>query len=244
MPVHILGHPVDIDPILQLAKKYDLIVIEDATESLGANYRGRAVGQFGDVACFSFNGNKLSTTGGGGMILTNNAQLAAKARYLTTQAKDDPLEYVHHEIGYNYRLTNIQAAMGCAQLEQINEFIEAKLGIAAKYTEACHDIPGISPMQQADYARSVFWMYTILVDTQTYGMNSRALLRRFADANIQTRPLWQPMNLSRAFSNCQIRSCPVAESLNCTALSLPCSVGLKTDEQSRVIDILQSSISL
>ena len=117
MPVHILGHPVDMDPILEQAQKYNLPVIEDATESLGAKYKGRHAGTLGDIACFSFNGNKIITTGGGGMIVTDNEEWALKAKYLTTQAKDDPLEFIHNEIGYNYRLPNISAAMGCAQLE-------------------------------------------------------------------------------------------------------------------------------
>ena len=117
VPVHVLGHPVDLDPILEMAGKYNLAVVEDATESLGAKYRGRRVGNLGQIACFSFNGNKIITTGGGGMIVTNNEAWARKAKYLTTQAKDDPLEYIHHEVGYNYRLTNLLAAMGCAQME-------------------------------------------------------------------------------------------------------------------------------
>jgi perosamine synthetase len=117
LPVHILGHPCDMDPIIALAEKYGLKVIEDATESLGAQYKEHAVGTMGHVGCFSFNGNKLLTTGGGGMVVTNDSALAERVRYLTTQAKDDPLEYVHNEVGFNYRLTNIQAAIGCAQLE-------------------------------------------------------------------------------------------------------------------------------
>ena len=119
IPVHILGHPVDIDPIMAVARKFGLKVIEDATEGLGATYKGRSLGCLGDIACFSFNGNKIITTGGGGMIVTDNEEWARKAKYLTTQAKDDPIEYVHGEVGYNYRLTNLLAAVGCAQMEQL-----------------------------------------------------------------------------------------------------------------------------
>jgi perosamine synthetase len=126
LPVHILGHPCDMDPILEVADRYELITIEDATESLGAQYKKRMAGKLGQIACFSFNGNKLITTGGGGMIVTDNQAWAERARYLTTQAKDDPIEYFHSEIGYNYRLTNIQAAMGVAQMEQIENFINQK----------------------------------------------------------------------------------------------------------------------
>ncbi len=163
IPVHILGHPCDMDPILELAEKYDLRVIEDATESLGARYKGRMLGTLGDVGCFSFNGNKLITTGGGGMIVTNNQSLAKRAEYLTNQAKDDPLEYVHHEIGFNYRLTNLQAAVGFAQMERIENHIEAKLKIAARYGEGLSGISGLHPMQEAPWADSVQWLYTALV---------------------------------------------------------------------------------
>jgi len=158
LPVHILGHPVDMDPILELARKYELVVIEDATESLGALYKDKSVGQLGDIACFSFNGNKLITTGGGGMLVTNNERWAQRAKHLTTQAKDNPVEYVHTEIGYNYRLTNIQAAMGVAQMEQLDSFIEVKRSIAKSYDEALGEIPGITSMREADWACSVFWM--------------------------------------------------------------------------------------
>ena len=127
LPVHILGHPADLDPILKIAKKYGLKVINDAAESLGVSYKGRRLGSFGDISCLSFNGNKIITAGGGGMLLTNVKKWADRARYLTTQAKDDPLENIHNEIGYNYRLTNIQAAMGVAQTERLNRYIQIKI---------------------------------------------------------------------------------------------------------------------
>lgn len=239
MPVHILGHPVEMDPILEVARKYNLVVIEDATESLGAKYKGHKVGHLGDIACFSFNGNKIITTGGGGMIVTDNKTWAHRARYLTTQAKDDPLEYVHNEIGYNYRLTNTQAAMGCAQLEQLDNYIAAKRRIAANYTEALKDVPGITPMQEAEWAFSIFWMYTILVDEAKYGMSSRALLCKLGDEKIQTRPLWQPIHNSPAHTGSQGCRCDVAERLNQEALSLPCSVGLETGQLTKVMQMIR-----
>src|SRR6202167_138990 len=145
IPVHILGHPVDLDPILEVARKYGLKVIEDSTEGLGADYKGRSLGCLGDVACFSFNGNKIITTGGGGMLVTNNQEWAHRAKYLTTQAKDDPIEYLHREVGYNYRLSNLLAAVGCAQMEQLPAYIAAKRRIAARYTEKLQNLPGIVP---------------------------------------------------------------------------------------------------
>ena len=133
LPVHILGHPCDMKPLLALARKYNLAVIEDATESLGSLYGGRPVGSLGDAACFSFNGNKIITTGGGGMMVTNRTRWARQARYLTTQAKTPGLEYIHHHVGYNYRLTNLQAALGCAELDQLDKYIGAKRRIALRY---------------------------------------------------------------------------------------------------------------
>ena len=147
LPVHILGHPVDMEPIVSVAREYGLEChIEDATECLGAKYRGQSTGTIGDIACFSFNGNKIITTGGGGAIVTSNAEWAARAKYLTTQAKDDTIEFVHGEIGYNYRLTNIQAALGCGQIEMLGEYIRKKRSIASRYlrsrTEKCTRHPG------------------------------------------------------------------------------------------------------
>ena len=238
LPVHILGHPCDMDPILEIARKYQLPVIEEATESLGAKYKGRMVGHLGDIACFSFNGNKIITTGGGGMIVTDNKMWAERAKYLTTQAKDDPLEYVHNEIGYNYRLTNIQAAMGVAQLEKLDQHIAAKRRIAETYTQAFKDIPGLRPMREAEWAFSIFWMYTVLVDKAQFGIGSRDLLRSLAAHKIQTRPLWQPVHLSPAYQDGVVLPCPVAERLNRDAISLPCSVGITERQLSSVVRLV------
>lgn len=239
LPVHILGHPVDLDPILDLAREHGLPVVEDATESLGATCRGRPVGQLGDVACYSFNGNKLITTGGGGMLVTRHEAWARRARYLTTQAKDDAIEYVHHEVGYNYRLTNLQAAMGVAQLEGLADFLAAKRRIAERYTAALRDVPGLAPMREAEWARSAWWMYTIGVDEAVFGRDSRALMRALDARGIQTRPLWQPLHRSPAHAGSPVASCPVADELNRVALSLPCSVGLPAADQERVIEALR-----
>jgi perosamine synthetase len=238
MPVHILGHPVDMDPIMALARQYDLLVIEDATESLGARYKGTMTGHIGDIACFSFNGNKIITTGGGGMIVTDNEAWAHKAKYLTTQAKDDPLEFIHNEVGFNYRLTNLQAALGCAQLEQLNDYIAIKRQIADTYTKALGGIPGLTPMPQAPWAEGIFWMYTILVDPAEYGIDSREIMRKLAGTAIQARPLWQPGHLSPAHAGAHAVDCSVAERLNREALSLPSSVGLDAEDQQRVMDML------
>lgn len=238
MPVHILGHPVDMDPINELAHRFNLIVIEDATEGLGALYKGEPLGSLGNIACFSYNGNKIITTGGGGMITTNREDWSAKSKYLTTQSKDDPLEFVHNEIGYNYRLTNLSAAMGVAQLEVLDEYISAKRHIAEVYRAAFQDVPGIQPMREADWAFSTFWMYTVLIDDTLFRMDSRELIRTLANDNIQSRPLWQPMHRSPAMRKCQAYQCEVADQLNQMAISLPCSVGLTAEQQEKVIGII------
>ena len=199
------------------------------------------VGHVGDIACFSFNGNKIITTGGGGMIVTDDEAWARKAKYLTTQAKDDPLEYIHNEIGYNYRLTNVQAAMGCAQMEQLDEYIAAKRHIAATYTEALSDLPGITLVPEATWAFSIFWMYTVLVDEAKYGMDSRMLMRHLGEAGIQARPLWEPLHRSSAHKDCRSYRIEITERIQKQALSLPSSVSLSATQQYRVIDTIVKS---
>jgi perosamine synthetase len=238
IPVHILGHPVDLDLILVVARRFGLKVIEDATEGLGATYKGSSLGGLGDIGYFSFNGNKIITTGGGGMVVTNNEEWAQKAKYLTTQAKDDQIEYVHGEVGYNYRLTNLLAAVGCAQMEQLPVYLVAKRKIAARYAEGLRNVPGIVPMRNAPWAASTFWMYTILVDEETFGMDSRRLMRALDSKQIQCRPLWQPIHQSPAHALKSVVAMPVAEQLARQALSLPCSVGLTESDQDRVIAAL------
>lgn len=241
LPVHILGHPAAISDITAIARRFGLAVIEDATESLGARYDNMPVGKLADLACYSFNGNKLLTTGGGGMITTDSSAHAERARYLSTQAKDDPIEYVHKAVGFNYRLTNLQAAVGCAQLERLSEYIAAKRRIAEVYTAGLGAIAGVRCMPESPRAHSVFWLYTILVDELTYGQSSRELMASLADHAIQARPLWQPLHLSPAHASGARRHCPVAENLYRQALSLPSSVALSAADQARVIDLVASA---
>ena len=235
VPVHILGHPVDLDPLIEVAKKYGLAIVEDATESLGAEYRGRKTGNLAHIGCFSFNGNKIITTGGGGMLVTNDASLAAKAKYLSTQAKDDPVEYVHKETGFNYRLSNVQAAMGCAQMELLSDYIAIKRHLAAEYANAFADVAGVTMMSEAPWARSIFWLNTVLIDADEYGEDSRALMKRLARRGIQARPLWQPLHRSEALSGVQCVGGEVADDINRRALSLPSSVGMTREQIQEVI---------
>jgi len=243
IPVHILGHPVDIEPILTIAHKYNLKIVEDSTEALGSTYRGKSPGSFGDVGCFSLNGNKIITTGGGGMIVTDREDWAKKAKYLTTQAKDDPIEYIHGEVGYNYRLVNVLAAIGCAQMEQLASYVEKKRAIAGRYQQALAGVPGLTPMKEASWAESTYWMYTVLVDPLAFGISSRQLLKTLESQKIQTRPLWQPIHLSPAHAVKGAASLPVAEHLADHALSLPCSVNLSDHDQDRVIAAVVAAAS-
>jgi perosamine synthetase len=240
LPVDILGHPCDLDPIRELAKTRGLAVVEDATESLGALYRNLPVGQRADVACLSFNGNKIITSGGGGMIVTNRGDWAARARYLSTQAKDDPLEYVHRNVGFNYRQTNIQAALGVAQLEQLDARVAAKRRIAAAYTDSLGGVAGIGVMKEAPWAASTFWLYTVTIDRRRYGTDARALLRRLAGEGIQSRPLWQPLSRSAAMAGCDSMDTPVAERVAASALSLPSSADLTPSDQARVTAVVSA----
>lgn len=241
LPVHILGHPVDMDPLLELARRYQLAVIEDASEALGALYKSRPVGSQGDIACFSFNGNKIITTGGGGMIVTNRADWADKAKYLTTQAKDDPLEYRHNEIGYNYRLANLAAALGVAQMELLDDYVAAKRRITAYYTAAFRDVPGLTCISEADWAASTFWLFTVRIDRARFGLGSRELLKFLAGRDIQSRPLWQPMHRTDAQAGAMAWQCEVADQVCAECLCLPSSVGLTESQQEAVIAAIQAA---
>ncbi len=246
LPVHILGHPVDLEALAALAGEYRLPIVEDATESLGAEHRQRRLGGHGHVACFSFNGNKIMTTGAGGMIVTDEPALADRALYLTTQAKDDPVEYVHREVGYNYRLSNLHAALGCAQLEKLDEYLAARRAIADRYRAAFGSLRGVEFMAEAPWARSIFWLSTIRIDRDAFGMDSRALMHRLAAERIQARPLWQPMHLSPAQVGAPVidGACPVAEVLHRDCLSLPSSVGLTPVLQDRVCHAISQASRL
>lgn len=241
VPVDILGSLVDLDPILRVARRFGLAVVEDATESLGAYYKGAPVGGKADITCFSFNGNKLITTGGGGMIVTNDPVLAQRARYLTTQAKDDPVEYIHGEVGYNYRLTNVQAAIGVAQMEKLDEYVAIKRANARRYTDLLSEIDGITVMAEPPYSKSCFWLYTILIDEKRFGMSSRGLLAFLASNHIQARPLWQPMHRSPAHVGARRLGGDVAEQLCKEALSLPSSIGLAREQLDSVVTAIRAA---
>lgn len=243
--VHVLGHPADLEPLLDLRERFGIPLVEDAAEALGATYTqgplaGRAVGSIGDLGCFSFNGNKIITTGGGGMIVTADAELAARAKHLTTQAKLPGRGYVHDEVGYNYRLTNMAAALGVAQLEQLPAFLAAKRASAARYERDLADLP-VSPAPRAPWADPSYWLYSILLDAGAADRD--AVLDALNDAGVQARPLWPPLHHQPPYEKAERLGGDVAEDLYARGLSLPSSVGLTADDQRRVTDGLRSALT-
>jgi perosamine synthetase len=238
--VHFLGMPANLGAIMAIAERYDLTVIEDAAQALGTEIGGRRVGGIAPIGCFSFYGNKLITAGGGGMIVTSDRRLADRARYLINQAKDDPIETLHNEIGYNYRMTNLHGAIGSAQFARIEEHIAAKRAIARRYAEGLADVPGLAILVEPADGFYTFWLSSISVDEARFGMTARGLLARLAAKGIQTIPLYQPLHLSKAHQGAQHVGGAVAEALAARVLSLPSSVGLSTADQDRVIGAIRS----
>jgi perosamine synthetase len=256
LPVHVLGHPAPMEPLMALAAAHGLEVIEDGAESLGARYCDQPVGRHGRAVCLSFNGNKIVTTGGGGMIVTDDEAMARRAAYLSTQAKDDPVEYVHAEIGYNYRLTSVQAAIGIAQLELLDEYVAARRAIARRYREGLADLPGVSTLGEAPWATSTFWLSTIRIGTRAAApvtrpevrqpevrqSASRRLMAILASHGIQSRPLWHPLHRLAPFQGCFSGPIQVADRAYAEALSLPSSADLDEADQDRVIDLVRTFI--
>lgn len=243
MAVHVLGHPVDLDPILEAARARGVITIEDAAESLGAAYRDRKVGGLADLACLSFNGSKVVTTGGGGMVLTDSDGWAARARHLTTQARSDDREYVHDEVGYNYRLPAINAAIGIAQMERLPEILERKRRVAERYREGLAGLPLVAPAPEAAWARSTFWLYTVrLKDLRLPALRDR-LLDSMRQEGIEARPLWRPIHLAPMYAAAQRYHLDHTEDIYRTAVSLPSSPGLVREDQRLVISVLERSLA-
>jgi len=230
MPVHVLGNMCDMDRLLAIAEMYHMAVIEDSTESLGSRYKGKHSGTFGTFGCFSFNGNKIITTGGGGMIVTNDEQLARKAKHLTTQAKSDPFEYVHDEIGYNYRLVNLLAAMGLAQMELLPSFLQRKQEIADMYTSGLSGITDIHLQKENADVTPNHWLFTVRCSRQ------KELIAHLTKNSIQVRPLWVPMNQLKMFrDSIFVSEHNESDKIYQSALSLPCSTGITNAEIEEVI---------
>lgn len=224
MVVHTYGHPADMDPIMEIAKKHGLYVVEDAAEAHGAEYKGRKVGGIGDIGCFSFYANKIITTGEGGALVTNNDEIAEKIRKLRDQAYNAGLRkwLIHDSIGYNYRLTNLQAAVGLAQLERIEEFVNRHRENAYYYNSLLKDVQGIILPPEAPWAKNVYWMYTILVNEELLGITRDDLMRKLESYGIDTRSAFLPIHLQPPYRNAYINEkYPVAELLGRRGVNLP-----------------------
>jgi len=235
--VHIYGHPVDMDPILSIAKNCGLYVIEDCAEAHGALYKGRKVGSLGDVGCFSFYANKIIITGEGGMLTTNNAEIVNKARSLKSLAFGTSNKFMHEDIGFGYRMTNIQAAIGCAQLEKIDEIIDKKRKIACYYNEKLKDIAGLQLPIEKNYARNVYWMYHIVLNEE-FGFQREVFMKKLKDYGIETREAFIPYNMQEIF----IRrgwvngdECPIANYVAKNGFYVPSSPVLNKKELEYIV---------
>lgn len=245
VPVHIFGNAVDLAPLIDLCSERGIPVVEDATESLGTHYtdgplKGKKAGTIGLLGCLSFNGNKIITTGGGGMILTNDETLAAKARYLTTQAKDDNVRYVHDDIGYNFRMTNIQAALGVAQLEQLPDYLKTKKKNYHRYREMLAGVKGCTLADAPQYADNNLWMYALRIEEGQFGRDRERLMKELASQKIETRPVWHPNHLQKPYAHCRSYKISTALDLHKATLNLPCSVGLSVADVDRVAECIRN----
>lgn len=226
VPMHTFGHPVDIDALLAIAHDFHLQLIEDAAESLGSTAGGQHTGTFGLLGTLSFNGNKTITTGGGGAILTNDIELGKRAKHITTTAKlPHRWNFVHDELGYNYRLPNLNAALGCAQLEQLSSFLEDKRRLFEQYQAAFANVQGVHLVAQPTGCISNYWLQTLLLDTSHTGQRD-AVLTAANDAGLMTRPIWALMNHLPMYVNAPKAPLPVAESLERRVINIPSSAGL------------------
>lgn len=226
VPMHTFGHPVDLDSLVEVCRRFQLELVEDAAESLGSFYKGEHTGAKGRVSALSFNGNKVVTTGGGGAILTNDEEVGRLAKHLTTTAKvPHRWEFKHDMIGYNYRLPNLNAALGCAQLEQLPGFVEQKRALARRYQEALAGVEGVRVFTEPDFARSNYWLNVLLLDEDLAGERD-SLLAVTNDAGIMTRPAWTPMHLLPMFADAPRMPLPVTESLAARLVNIPSSASL------------------
>lgn len=244
IPVHIWGNAVKFEALFKLCQERNITVVEDASESLGTSYsqgkfKNRHTGTLGKFGCISFNGNKIITTGGGGMILTDSDKLADKAKYLTTQAKDDPVNYVHEEVGYNFRLTNIQAALGVAQLEQLDTFLKRKKEINKFYKNEINKIDGLSILDSPEYSSNNHWINILQIDPKLFKFDKNQLMKYLDENRIQTRPIWKLNHLQTPFKNFENYKIDNAHKLVDRCLCLPSSANLSNSDLERIAEALR-----
>jgi perosamine synthetase len=244
--VHVFGNMCDMEKINQIASEFNLKVVEDATEAIGSyytegKYAGKYAGTIGNVGVYSYNGNKIMTTGGGGMIVSNEAELLEKSKHLTTQAKSDELYYTHDEIGYNYRMTNLQAALGLAQLEQLESFIETKRNNFDLYSKEIEDIQGLSFLQFDSKIRSNYWFYALIVDKE-YSMNRDQIINYLSTKKVQVRPIWGLINEQKPYLENQAYQIEKAKIYWEKVINIPCSSNLSEIDVQYVVDCFKEPI--
>lgn len=228
LPMHTFGHPVDMPALMEFANRYGIAVVEDAAESLGSWVDGRHTGTHGLCAMLSFNGNKIVTTGGGGAIITNNEQLAKRAKHLTTTAKlPHKWAFMHDEVAYNYRMPNLNAALGCAQLERLESFVLAKRELATRYAQAFADVPGVSLFLERAGTRANYWLQTLILDRDVADQRD-AVLSATNDAGQMTRPVWELLTRLPMYASCAAMATPIAQDLARRIINLPSSPQLVT----------------
>ncbi|UED75570.1 LegC family aminotransferase [Brevibacillus sp. DP1.3A] len=226
LPMHTFGHPVDMDALLEICDRYKIELVEDAAESLGSYYKGRHTGNWGKLAAVSFNGNKVVTTGGGGAILTNNDELGKMAKHITTTAKKPhPWAFDHDHIGFNYRMPNLNAALGCAQLEMLSKFIEQKRTLANMYANAFLRVDGVKLFMEPSFAKSNYWLQVLILEEQ-FASEKEKLLKAANETGFMTRPVWKPLHEISMYQNCPKMNLDVVESLARRIINIPSSPGL------------------
>ena len=238
--VHLYGQSADLEPLIELCERYGVTLIEDAAEALGARYGSRHPGVFGRMGIFSFNGNKIITTSGGGMLVTDDGDLASHARKLASQARDPAPHYQHSEIGYNYRMSNVLAAIGRGQLMVLDDRVAARRKNFEAYNAALGAIPGLAFQPEADWGKHTRWLTCMLVDPARFGADREDIRLALEKSNIESRPLWKPMHLQPIFANCETIGGSVADDLFARGLCLPSGSSLATSDRLRVIDVVKS----
>jgi len=239
--VHLYGQSADMDPILEVCERYGVPVLEDAAEALGTSYKGRPAGSLGAVGVFSFNGNKIITTSGGGMLVSPNTDWISRVRFWSTQARDPGQAYEHSDMGYNYRLSNVLAAIGRGQLRVLDERVRLRRAIEARYREAFGDLSGVTAMPTASWGFHTHWLSCFLIDPQTFGADRGSVLAALDAADVEARPVWKPMHLQRLFAGAEVVGGEVAEDLFRRGICLPSSSSLSSDDQDRVIAAVRAA---
>ena len=245
--VHVFGNMADMEAIMDIATQYNLIVIEDATEALGTKYttgryKGKFAGTIGDFGAFSFNGNKIITTGGGGAVTAKDSKRVDHLRYLSTQAKDDPHYYIHDEVGYNYRMTNVQAALGVAQMEELPEFIKRKQRNHERYTKLFKDFELGSILQYREGTESNKWLYSFVIDRTKVKASMREIITDLEKKNVQTRAIWGLINEQKPYIDCSCYHMEKAKYYSERVLNIPCSTNITDDEISYVVEQVKSTL--